>query len=111
MRNHPFFGWQVQKEINKELTLGGEWFNPGRQSFATANTHILNFGGLYNFNKNFSLLFTAGHSVQGESHTVAYLGLYWTWGKKGNEDAKETKAPGAMSSLLRNTGSARLPHP
>ena len=104
MRNHPFFGWQVQKEVNKKLTLGGEWFNPGRQSFNTSNTHILNLGGLYNFNKNFSLLFTVGHSVQGESHTVVYLGLYWTWGKKGSEGAEEAKAADGMSSLLRAVG-------
>jgi hypothetical protein len=102
MRNTAFFGWQLQKELNKKLTVGGEWFNPGRQSFATGNTHILNFGGMYNFYKNASLLFTAGHSVQGDSHTVAYVALYWTFGKKPEEEheAEKEAKPSGLSSLL-----------
>jgi hypothetical protein len=100
MRDHPFFGWQMQKEVDEKLTLGGEWFNPGRDTFAGNDTHILNFGGIYGFNKNFCLLFTGGHSVQGESHTVAYLGLYWTWGPEGAEEKTNAKST-AMSSLFR----------
>ena len=88
MRNTPFFGWQLQKEINKKLTLGGEWFNPGRQSFATRNYHLVNFGVIYNFYKNVSLLFTLGHSFQGPAHTVAYAAFYWTFGKKPDEEDK-----------------------
>jgi hypothetical protein len=82
MRDHAFAGWQLQRELNKKLTLGAEWFSPGRQSDATHTTQLINAGGIYNFAEGFSLLFTAGHSVYGESHTVAYLGLYWTWGPK-----------------------------
>jgi hypothetical protein len=85
MRDHPFFGWEVQRELSKKVTLGAEWFNPGRESVATGNSHIVNVGGFYNFTQNFSLLFTVGHSVEGDSHTVAYLGLYWTWGSKNAE--------------------------
>jgi hypothetical protein len=102
-RNHPFFGWQVQKQFNQKLTLGGEWFTPGQQSFATANTNLLDFGGMCNFTKNFSLLFTAGHSVQGESHTTAYLGLYWTWGSRDTNDKTNSgKGASSVSPWLRN---------
>jgi len=99
MRNHPFFGRQIQKDINKKLTLGAEWFNPGRASFATGNSHILNAGGFYNFTENFCLLFSAGHSIQGDSHTVGYLGLYWTWGneRSARNARKETMpVPGSL---------------
>ena len=91
MRDHPFFGWQVQRELNKKVTLGAEWFNPGRESATTGNSQFFNAGGFYNFNQNFSLLFTLGHSVQGDSHTVAYVGLYWTWGRKnaGTQEGSE----------------------
>jgi len=82
MRDHVFAGWQVQRKLNNKLTLGAEWFDPGRQSTTGQGTHLVNAGGFYNFDENFSLLFTAGHSFQGESHTVAYIGLYWTWGPK-----------------------------
>ena len=89
MRDHVFAGWQAQRKLNKKLTLGAEWFDPGRQSSAGQGTHLVNAGGFYNFNDNFSLLFTAGHSFQGESHTVAYLGLYWTWGTKDSSDTAQ----------------------
>ena len=108
-RNTPFFGWQVQKEINKKLTLGGEWFNPGRAAFDRENCHILNFGGMYNFYKNFSLLFSGGHSVQGESHAVGYFALYWTLGKKEEEEKPDgdTKPSHSMSSLFHAVGTRR----
>jgi len=101
MRNHPFLGWQLQRELNKKLTLGAEWFNPGRESLTSGDTHIFNVGGIYNFNQNFSLLFTAGHSIRGDSHTVAYLGLYWTWGHKGTDAQGESKPTSAMFSAGR----------
>jgi len=99
MRDHAFFGWQVQREICKKFTLGAEWFRPGRESVTTGNSHIVNVGGIYNFTQNFSLLFSAGHSVHGDSHMVAYVGLYWTWGTK--EDRGESKLTKAMFSGTR----------
>lgn len=94
MRDHTFAGWQVQRELNKKLTLGAEVFSPGRDSDEGRNTQLVNAGGIYNFTENFSLLFTGGHSVHGDSHTVAYLGLYWTWGQKtaGEEKPKLAKS-------------------
>lgn len=104
MRSHPFFGWLLQRELTKKLTLGGEWFDPGQDSAVSGNSQLANIGGFYNFNQNFSLLFTAGHSVQGESHTVAYLGLYWTWGndKKGGNNGEK------LNSAMFSTGSRGL---
>ena len=98
MRDHAFFGWQVQRELNKKLTLGAEWFNPGRGSIAGTNAQIANVGGFYNFNQNFSLLFTVGHTVGGEAHTVAYLGLYWTWGHDRTSGSDGTRLDSAMFS-------------
>jgi len=86
MRDHIYAGWQAQRELNKKLTLGAEWFDQGRVTAAARSAQILNAGGIYNFKENFSFLFTAGHSVHGDSHTVAYLGLYWTWGRKDAAD-------------------------
>lgn len=96
MRDHIYAGWLLQRELNKKLTLGTEWFDPGRVSVAGQGSQIVNAGGIYNFREGFSLLFTAGHSFHGESHTVAYLGLYWTWG------AKDSKESGDTSKLTRS---------
>jgi hypothetical protein len=104
MRDHWFFGWQVQRALNKKLVLGAEWFNPGRGMVTLGNTHLVNAGGAYNFNHNLSLLFTAGHSVHGDSHTVAYVGLYWTWGSK--DGGSETQS--ALTNATFTGGSRRL---
>jgi hypothetical protein len=98
MRDHIFAGWLVQRELNKKLTLGSEWFDLGRGSVAGQGSQIVNIGGVYNFKEGFSLLLSAGHSFHGESHTVAYLGLYWTWGPKESKDSsKLTRSLRALS--------------
>lgn len=79
MRDYPFGGWLVQRDLNKKLTLGGELFAQGAQTVSGRSIAIFNAGGFYYFTRDVQLLFTAGHTVAGESHTVGYLGLYWTW--------------------------------
>jgi Putative MetA-pathway of phenol degradation len=107
MRDHLFAGWQIQRELNKKLTLGAEWLAPGRESDSTQTTQLIDAGGMYNFTENFSLLFTGGHSIQGDSHTVAYVGLYWTWGPNHSEPGAE--APAHTVLLRRRFSAAALP--
>lgn len=78
-RSYPFAGWLLQKDLSEKLTLGGEIYFQGKTEDGGRPTVIGNFGGQYNFTKNFSLLFSVGHSIAGERHLVGYLGLYWTW--------------------------------
>ena len=79
-RNHPFGGWLVQRDFGPHLTLGGELFAQGADTVGGRGFTAANLGGAYNFNPNFSLLFSAGRSIAGERHTIWYLGLYWTGG-------------------------------
>ena len=78
-RDYLFAGWVLQRDLSEQLTLGGELFSQGKTTDDSKATTFVNFGGFYNFNKGFSLLFTAGHSIAGERHLISYLGLYWTW--------------------------------
>jgi hypothetical protein len=80
MRDHAYGGWLLQRDMGERLTLGGEVFAQGADTTEGRGTVIANAGGVLNFGPGFSLLFSAGRSVGGEGHTVAYLGLYWTWG-------------------------------
>ena len=80
MRSHALAGWLLQRDLGKRLTLGGEIYSEGRSSITTRSSTIIDFGGYYNFSSHFSLLFSAGRDLIGGPHTVAYLGLYWTWG-------------------------------
>ncbi len=84
-RSYPFAGWLVQRDLSRRLTLGAEVFARGSDTVGGRSTTVLNGGGYYNFTPGFSLLFSGGRTVNGEPHTVAYLGLYWTWGREGAE--------------------------
>jgi hypothetical protein len=77
--NYPFGGWLLQRDFGKHLTLGGEIFAQGADTDNDKGFAAVNFGGYYKFTDHFDLLFTAGHSVAGDQHTLWYLGLYWTW--------------------------------
>jgi hypothetical protein len=78
MRDYPYAGWLLQKKLNEKLTLGGEVFSQEASSINNRSFTVLNAGGFYNFTNNFSLLFSAGHSIIGEQHMIAYVGLLWT---------------------------------
>ena len=49
---------------------------PGKDTVDGRATTFLNFGGSYSFSPGFKLLFSAGHSVSGETHAIAYVGLW-----------------------------------
>ena len=79
-RNYFFGGDLIQKSITPKLTLGGELFLQGADAVDGRSFVIANLGGQYNFTPDFSLLFSAGHSIQGERHQIYYVSLYRTWG-------------------------------
>jgi len=79
MHSYRFAGWLVQKQLNDSWTLGGELFSQGSIMQGIAGSTLLNAGGYYNFDPDFSLLFSTDHSIAGASQTFGYLGLYWTW--------------------------------
>lgn len=78
--DYSFAGWLLQKDVRVKWTLGGEIFARGKDAVDGEPATILNFGGFYKFTPKFNLLFSVGQSVSGESHTIAYLGLWWTFG-------------------------------
>jgi hypothetical protein len=100
--SYLFAGWLVQRDLSASLTLGGEVYTRQADTVGGGATAVVNAGGYYNITRDFSLLFSAGHSFSGESHAVAYLGLYWTWG--GGSSAARPDAgfdPRAAPTLLR----------
>ncbi len=83
MRDAPFAGWLLQRKLSDRLTLGAETFYAGATSSDSRFTTLADAGGYATIRGALSLLFMAGHSIAGDSHTVAYLGLYYTWGVSG----------------------------
>lgn len=80
MRNASFGGLLAQYAFDPRWTLGAEIFRQNALATDQPGYTLLNFGGYLNFTQNFSLLFSGGRSVAGAQHTMAYIGLYWTWG-------------------------------
>ena len=79
MNNTTFGSALAQYTFSPRWTLGAEVFRQNALASDQPGYTLLNAGGYLNFSQNFSLLFSAGASVAGARHTVAYLGLYWTW--------------------------------
>jgi hypothetical protein len=86
MRNYPFGGWLIQRDLSNWLTLGGELFAQGQDMDTDQGFLAVNIGGQFNFSPNFSLLFSGGNSLAGQDTTVEYLALYWTWGPEEKKD-------------------------
>ncbi len=84
MKNSLFAGWLVQRQFTRRLVLGTEFFYQQAQSSGAREQSGVDIGGYYNFRENLSLLYMIGVSVHGERHTVGYVGLYYTWGRKGS---------------------------
>ncbi len=80
MRDYPYGGFQVQGDINDSLSIGAEIFSQGAITVQSRAATIIDLGATCNLTKQFSVLFSVGHSVIGEEYLVAYFGLYWTGG-------------------------------
>ncbi len=102
-KNYPFAGWLLQKDIGEKWTLGGEVFARAKDTEDGRGTTLVNLGGYYKFTPDFNLLFSAGHSVGGEKHTIAYVGLLWSFGGGEKEGTKTGLAasPTHWASSLR----------
>jgi hypothetical protein len=109
-RNFTYGGWLLQRDIGKKLTLGTEVFSHGAEGLAMPQTKaatLVDVGGYYYVrNPGFQLLFCYGHSVAGQTENYAYVGLYWTWGKKSGDSDKDSA--GAASGLGRLAGSGPI---
>lgn len=79
MYDAAFGGALAQYTFSPHWTLGAELFRQNALAGDQPGYTLLNAGGYLNFSSHFSLLFSAGGSLAGARHTVAYLGLYWTW--------------------------------
>lgn len=102
MKNSPFAGWLLQRQLTKRLILGGETFYQSAPAQDARESTFLDGGGYYTLHGDLSLLFMMGHSVAGDRHTVGYLGLYYTWGN--NHGGSSTADPAAGAMLFPQTG-------
>jgi hypothetical protein len=77
-----FFGWLLQREITKQLTVGAEIFHRTISHEGGESGTGFNVGGVINLTENHHLLLSAGRDFDGPNLFTAYLGYQYTFGPK-----------------------------
>lgn len=106
-RDFPYGGFLLKYTFpGDRLEFGGEVFSHGKEGVAAPQTQastMIDMGGYYHFkrNPNEQFLFCYGHSIAGQTENYAYVGMYWTWGGKGDKkpDAGQVWLPRPMNAI------------
>jgi hypothetical protein len=78
-RDYWLLGWEVQRDLSKHLTLGGELLRTTPSTVGGRSELSFNLGGYYNFDDEHHLLFSAGRG-NADTEFTAYLAFQWTFG-------------------------------
>lgn len=89
-KNYWFTGWQVQREIDTWLTIGGEIFNQTPTVMEGNYQTGFNIGAIINFTEDHHFIFSAGTDIWGQNYFSYYAAYLWTWGlmEKQKENGK-----------------------
>jgi hypothetical protein len=68
-QNYWFAGWVLQRQVTKQLALGGEVFHQTADKIGGKDSTGFNLGGIYDFTDNYHLLFSAGRGLQNVTAT------------------------------------------
>jgi Putative MetA-pathway of phenol degradation len=79
-KNYWFFGWEVQRDLSQNLTLGVEIFHQTRSEEVSESSTGFNVGGIINFNDLHHLLFSAGRNFSGPNDASFYIAYQLTFG-------------------------------
>jgi hypothetical protein len=79
-QNYWYAGWQIQREIAKWLTVGGEVFYQTPPTRDGEYQTGYNLGAIVNFTDNHHFIFSAGTDVHGPNLFSFYAAYLLTWG-------------------------------
>jgi hypothetical protein len=71
-QNYWFFGWLLQKQLTKQLAIGGEIFHQTADTIGGKDSTGFNLGAIYDFDEHNHLLISAGAGIQNASTTNLY---------------------------------------
>jgi hypothetical protein len=74
-----FFGWELQRKISDNLTLGAELFATTGSFESKSSETGFNVGGSYDFSENHHVLFSAGRDFLGPNTFLLYLAYQLTF--------------------------------
>jgi len=93
MKDSRFAGWLIQRKLTGPLTLGAETYHSEAQEQGGRPSTFVDAGGYFNVGDHLSLLFMAGHTVEGVQRTIGYVGLYYKWGRDRSDGGPAWSAP------------------
>ena len=79
------FGWLIQREINKTLTLGTELYYKTASTEDGKDTTGYTLGAIINITENHHILLSAGQDINGPNYLSAYIGYQFTFGPQKKE--------------------------
>lgn len=79
-RDFWYVGWQIQKQVSKQLALGVELFHTTAPAFEVSERTAFNVGAMYDFDEGHHLLASAGADFHGPNGAMGYLAYQWTFG-------------------------------
>jgi hypothetical protein len=79
-KNWWFFGWALQRDINKTLTLGAEIYYKTASTVDGDESKGYTAGAIINFTKNHHLLLSAGQDIDGPNYYNFYIAYQYTFG-------------------------------
>lgn len=77
-RNWVYAGWEIQYDLSKHFTLGGEIMYKTPTTSTGHSFTGFNLGGFVNFTEKFHFIYSIGHSITGDHTTMAYAGFLIT---------------------------------
>jgi len=89
-KNYGFAGWEVQRELSKSITVGGEVFYNSPTEKGEGSRVAFNLGTIVNITDEHHILFSAGRDFHGQNRFSAYIAYQLTLGP--HEEKKENSA-------------------
>lgn len=78
-KNWSFEGWELQRDLSKKVTFGGELFHSGSNAVGEPGGFGFNLGGMVNFSDHRHLLYSAGKDAQNQHGLIWYAAYQWTF--------------------------------
>lgn len=79
-RNYGFVGWEIQRDITKQFTLGAEIFHRTPAEVGGVSNTGFNVGSIVNLADNHHILFSAGRDISGPDRFSFYIAYLLTFG-------------------------------
>lgn len=91
--NWGFVGTVLQKQIAKNILLGGEMYHRTAMQTGGRNDTAFNIGAVIDFSEHQHLLFSAGRSIDGPTDFQAYIAWQFTFGSEFFHSLANLTAP------------------